>query len=96
MTIEEMIKVMEAFKDGKQIQSRCDDTEEWLNVIPSAWNFDKFEFRVKPEPLKCWANIFCDGGIYYDIRDKAVNHAARCVDKGYKVIRVAVPMVEEE
>ena len=97
MIVNKMIEVLEAVRDKKQIQFREIGTTQWKDaLVEPRWDFSKLEFRVKPESIKCWANIFHGERMYFDSRDEAVNHAARCIDDGYKVIRVAVPMVEVE
>jgi hypothetical protein len=53
----EYIKVMEAFRDGKEIESRqiwrTSDGKEWKKNSNPLWDFYSTEYRVKPEePLK--------------------------------------------
>lgn len=54
-TLDDMIAVMQAAKDGKQIQCRqrkvshC-SPQEWIGYEPPYWNWVDFEYRVKPEP----------------------------------------------
>lgn len=49
MTTEEQIKVMEAYTEGKQIQSRpLFAFGYWSDDTPS-WNWHNYEYRVKPE-----------------------------------------------
>lgn len=52
MTHEEMISVIQAHKEGKQIQYRRIGNTEWLDTPKPAWNFVLFEYRIKPEPPK--------------------------------------------
>ena len=53
-TIEEMIAVMQAFVDGKRVerQSVITPDEGWFAVIEPAWNWNDYDYRVKPEPPK--------------------------------------------
>lgn len=55
MTDDEIIAVVTAHKEGKQIQYRdsCRNTV-WLDVLPSHIGFDfrNLDYRVKPEPRK--------------------------------------------
>ena len=58
MTIDEMIEVLTAAKEGKAIESRTviddDESDTWhLNIEPK-WNFQVTEYRVKPEPRRFW------------------------------------------
>lgn len=58
MTIDEMIAVLQAAKAGKQIEARPHDmSQTWFTVIwtpENRWQFDKFDYRVKPEPREGW------------------------------------------
>ena len=64
MTTEEIrdaAKVMEAYANGKKIQFRK-GINEWINTPYPLFNWDKFTYRVKPEPKyrpfesqeECW------------------------------------------
>ena len=49
-TTQEMIEVMQAFEDGKEIESieRDNENAEWgLNPSP-AWVWNNFDYRIKP------------------------------------------------
>ncbi len=50
MTIDEMIAVLQAAKRGEQIQVRRTSLTEWCDANSPGWNFDNFEYRVKPKP----------------------------------------------
>jgi hypothetical protein len=56
MDHDEMIAVIQAHKEGKEIQFRCvDDFDKtWTSYSESSpsWNFSEFEYRIKPEPRK--------------------------------------------
>lgn len=52
---------MIAWADGKSIQYRQRDQSEWFDIEPActattlSWDWDGFEYRVKPEPkLRPW------------------------------------------
>lgn len=46
------IKVMQAYVEGKQIQYVDSETEDWTDIESPTWNWDLYDYRVKPEP-KC-------------------------------------------
>lgn len=51
MTIEEMIKVMQAYSEGKTIQCKevnDNDYDAWYVCNP-AWDWANYDYRVKPE-----------------------------------------------
>ena len=92
MIIEEMIKVLEAAGQKKVIQYKEQTFPQniWVDVEEPSWNFDKYEYRIKPEPLKCWANEYKDRVAFFPTDREAIALATS------NAIRVAVPMVEEE
>lgn len=52
MATEKMIKVMQAFIEGKTIQYKKvndNDWDAWCNCNP-VWDWANYEYRVKPEP----------------------------------------------
>jgi hypothetical protein len=50
MSIDDMIAVLQAAKDGKQIQSRSNgSSHEWQDTYP-VWDFCGIDYRVKPVP----------------------------------------------
>jgi len=49
MEITEMIKVMEAFREGEEIEIRYIDTEKWNDSEIPRWNFIDCEYRIKPK-----------------------------------------------
>ena len=67
MTHEEMIAVIQAHKEGKQIQYRRGENMQWLDCTPQ-WDFVLFDYRIKPaEPKKvkmfCWLHR---GALYWN------------------------------
>lgn len=49
MTPDQIIEVVQAYKDGKTIQYRLHGTTDWRNGEP-IFNFFSNDYRVKPEP----------------------------------------------
>ncbi len=57
MTHDEMIAVIQAHRDGKEVQAR-QPRGEWFDVAVPAWNFDVYEYRAKPrEPRRIYAHF---------------------------------------
>lgn len=55
MTFDEMIAVLQAAKEGKQIEYRNVHREgTWLNATFNHWDFFDYEYRIKSEPRECW------------------------------------------
>lgn len=54
MTIDEMIAVLQAYKEGKTIQFAFKEDGKFVYTIPSegevAWDFTEYNYRIKPEP----------------------------------------------
>lgn len=63
--IAECIKVMQAYVEGKQIQYVDSETEDWADIESPIWNWDTYDYRVKPEPKyrpfknadECWQEM---------------------------------------
>lgn len=49
-TTAEMIAVMQAYVDGKEIEYRCGDYQTWRKTIDPLWDWYKTDYRVKTEP----------------------------------------------
>ena len=48
-TIQEMVDIMQAYQEGKQIQIYDKIHNQWVDEEPS-WNWGLHEYRIKPEP----------------------------------------------
>ena len=57
MTEQEIIKVVQGFLDGKQIQSKLKIHYSWNDNPNPRWNFATNDYRIKPEPREWWVNI---------------------------------------
>ena len=63
--IAECIKVMQAYVEGKQIQYVDSETEDWADIESPIWNWDTYDYRIKPEPKyrpfkdadECWQEM---------------------------------------
>lgn len=73
MTPDQIIEVVTAFKNGKTIEARHKAMGDWHVAVP-AWDFHQFDYRIKPEPLELWVNVFEDGsGFGYTNEASALN-----------------------
>ena len=62
--LKEAAKVMEAYANGKKIQCNYNrqDNEGWVDTNNPSFNWDKYAYRIKPEPKyrpfktqeECW------------------------------------------
>jgi hypothetical protein len=61
MTDQEIINVVSAHSSGKTLEYRHIRavTEDWRACPVPRWNFECFDYRVKPEPRAIWVNE-CD------------------------------------
>lgn len=65
MTVDQMIEVLTAHRDGKKIESRYKfrpggDTK-WYAFGGCDFDFRDYDYRVKPEPKVIWVNECADG-----------------------------------
>lgn len=84
MTLKEKIAVMQAADDGKKIQVSLKGEANWFGIDAPAWNWDRFDYRVKPKTLELWVNVYPNGlSAYYDTKELADKFAnsdrLRCV-----------------
>ena len=72
MTIEEMIAVLQAAKEGKKIRFRNKGREDWYNIDNTVWNFEFCEYEAVKEPRHFWINIYPNGDrIAYPTKENA-------------------------
>jgi len=61
MTHDEMIAVIAHDKNGGVVQLRFqgEGDDKWSNGVTGsfAWNFEKFDYRIKPEPRSLWVSF---------------------------------------
>ena len=94
MTHDEMIAVIQAHKEGKQIECTFKDvpSENWgyAGEQPS-WAFNTYKYRVKPEPLVLYLNVHDNDSMSWHSSMAAALSATCRGDK-----RTAVKMVEAD
>lgn len=72
MSIQEMIDVLVAAREGKTIQwSHRSGPIEWHDILSDLqviqWNFPYYNYRIKPEPPKpreWWVNVYPADSVY--------------------------------
>ena len=52
MDTKEMIKVMQAYVDGKRIEAGNREINFWRDCPDPSWNWNAFDYRIVPEPKK--------------------------------------------
>lgn len=50
------IQVMQAFKDGEAIQGASRSMNNWGDAGTPCWNWEKFDWRIKPQTVEEAAN----------------------------------------
>ena len=89
MTNEEMIEVIQAYADGKKIEYKALNFDyNWEVINEPPWNFSKYSYRVKAEPLEQWVNTYDTYSIAYSTKQIATETCDP------DVIRTAVHMRE--
>lgn len=51
-SIESMIEVLQAYKDGKKIEIKDSTKAEWRTCLSPLFNFSSCEYRIAPEQKK--------------------------------------------
>lgn len=49
MTIDEIIAVLQAYKEGKTIEFYDSSAGKWIECINPVWDFEHIKYRIKPE-----------------------------------------------
>jgi hypothetical protein len=78
MTDQEIIEVVSAHKEGKTIQYRERRDRAWITYSHNDvlyWNFVCYEYRVKPEPITYYANVYPGETTFYSTLESANEHA---------------------
>ena len=57
MTHDEMIAVIQAHKDGKQIEYLLKPVDRWVEIHDPQWDFLHYDYRIKPEPREWYLAI---------------------------------------
>lgn len=63
---EDKIAVMQAYVEGKKIQSRCcfpKEIDNWEDCCDPVWNWGQFDYRIKPEPRRFWIRRWGDNSM---------------------------------
>ena len=64
MTTDDMIDVLTAFRDGKDLQfRRGDESRPWEDTENPRFNFNICEYRVKPEPRTIFLRFNSNGSV---------------------------------
>ena len=79
MTIDEMIAVLQAAKEGKTIQARrISDLPclPWQTTDKPQWDFGSTEYRIVPEPRDIWLYEYPGGILGYHYTFKELKEVA--------------------
>lgn len=50
MTIDEMIAVMQHYRDGGEVEYKRNLDAQWLAMRHEVWNFSEYDYRIKEKP----------------------------------------------
>jgi hypothetical protein len=76
-TLKEKIKVMQAALDGKEIEISVDSYRrggliEWRPADNGVYfNWERNDYRIKPEPMEFWVNVYDDGSALHESESNA-------------------------
>lgn len=63
MNTREMIAVMQAYEDGKQIEAKLLSDPDWYSVEKPLWDWDSFVYRIKTTKKVVDLSVLIDSGI---------------------------------
>lgn len=62
-TLAEKIAVMQAAERGEEIEGRHLRSKSWMYIPTPAWDWDKYDYRVKPKTQKFWVLFDTNGRV---------------------------------
>ena len=74
-TLKEKIEIMQAALDGEEIEVYSTRGDDWVKTNVPVWNWDNYDYRIKPKPLEFWVNIYSDSVLGYTTEKEAKGHA---------------------
>lgn len=90
-TIDEMIAILQAYKEGKQLECRScgNDGGQWHEVIEPVFAFNQTEYRIKSQGKKKLYQFVCQntGDKRYFVTANLMEDANECL-KVYRYCRV--------
>ncbi len=89
MTLQQKIEIMQAAQRGEAIQGRS-VSEDWITLQCPIWNWELFEYRIKPQPRTFYANEYSDGrlGVARPTEAASVRRAGRDAVRVVKLVEV--------
>lgn len=90
-TLKEKIEVMQAALDGADIEmvriTAPADEDEWNLTNNPVFDWNNFNYRIKPKPLEFWVNVYDSVVPYdsYETEKEAKDRAGR--NNGIKLIK---------
>ena len=52
MELKEMIKVMQHYENGGEIEYKAKNSNDWYGLITPSWNWLEYDYRVKEQKQK--------------------------------------------
>ena len=79
MTHDEMIAVIANYKNGGKVETRPrHGAGGWSPVSIPVWDFNRYEYRIRKEPIVLWGIIWSDGMMgssFFKEREEAEDYA---------------------
>jgi hypothetical protein len=82
MTLDKMIEVLQAAKDGKEIEFKEKNKSYWQRLYYkeeegglAAWNFWEYDYRIKPKPREIWVNKYSSHWLAHPTKESAILHS---------------------
>ena len=88
-TLKEKIEVMKAALDGKEIEHTWMNQDDWILTQTQPhpdFNWQKMDYRIKPEPMEFWVNVSSDFG--FRTKEEALLTAKLFKNKKIRTIKV--------
>lgn len=96
-TLKERTEIQQAKLDGEEIECSFLSCGEWADYFGDDFNWNDFDFRVKPKPMEIWAHFYNNGGITaFETKEKAVSAIGFSTETEIEIIKFIQAPDEEQ
>lgn len=93
MNHDEMMDVIRANRDGQEVlfspvAARSSEEREWWIATNPTWNFEKFDYKIKPDPIEAWALVNKSGKVHDLYYFESGAQMAKEKNPGSKIVRL--------
>ena len=94
MNTKEMIEVMQAYVNGKEIEYKSKDNDIWFNVDRPCWDWSIYIYRIKQKPQRTHKEIMSNWFLIPGHGWRKVS--AYCPDDGHPYVLDSIGYIKQK